>query len=58
MESWTRDGIAGLQQVVLYALPELDGGLRALNDHCSGDAYLPRLSQPQIAEVSASPWNV
>jgi hypothetical protein len=27
MESWTRDGIAGLQQVVLYALPELDGEL-------------------------------
>lgn len=25
MGSWTRDGIAGLQSVVLYSLPELDG---------------------------------
>lgn len=25
MDSWTRDGIAGLQSVVLYSLPELDG---------------------------------
>ena len=25
MASWSRDGIAGLQSVVLYALPELDG---------------------------------
>jgi magnesium chelatase subunit H len=27
MASWARDGIAGLQAVVLYSLPELDGGL-------------------------------
>lgn len=27
MESWTRDGIAGLQSVVLYSLPELDGAI-------------------------------
>ena len=25
--SWTRDGVAGLQSVVLYALPELDGAI-------------------------------
>lgn len=28
MASWSRDGIAGLQSVVLYSLPELDGGWR------------------------------
>ncbi|KAL6750256.1 CobN/Magnesium chelatase-domain-containing protein, partial [Haematococcus lacustris] len=27
MGSWTRDGIAGLQSVVLYSLPELDGAI-------------------------------
>ena len=27
MDSWTRDGIAGLQSVVLYSLPELDGAI-------------------------------
>ena len=27
MASWSRDGIAGLQSVVLYALPELDGAI-------------------------------
>ncbi|KAK3245426.1 Magnesium chelatase, partial [Cymbomonas tetramitiformis] len=27
MESWTRDGIGGLQSIVLYALPELDGAV-------------------------------
>lgn len=27
MESWVRDGIAGLQSVVLYSLPELDGAI-------------------------------
>ncbi len=27
MASWTRDGIAGLQSVVLYSLPELDGAI-------------------------------
>jgi hypothetical protein len=27
MASWSRDGIAGLQSVVLYSLPELDGAL-------------------------------
>jgi magnesium chelatase subunit H len=27
VESWTRDGVAGLQSVVLYALPELDGAV-------------------------------
>ena len=25
--SWRRDGVQGLQQVVLYALPELDGAV-------------------------------
>mmetsp|Transcript_27930 Transcript_27930/g.78984 ORF Transcript_27930/g.78984 Transcript_27930/m.78984 type:complete len:1563 (-) Transcript_27930:449-5137(-) len=43
MESWSRDGIAGLQSVVLYSLPELDGaidtvplgGLAAGNIHLS-----------------------
>ncbi len=25
MASWSRDGVAGLQSVVLYGLPELDG---------------------------------
>ncbi len=27
MASWMRDGIAGLQSVVLYSLPELDGAI-------------------------------
>ncbi len=27
MASWSRDGIAGLQSVVLYSLPELDGAI-------------------------------
>ncbi|KAK9811539.1 hypothetical protein WJX72_005618 [[Myrmecia] bisecta] len=27
MASWTRDGIAGLQSVILYSLPELDGAI-------------------------------
>jgi magnesium chelatase subunit H len=27
MASWTHDGIAGLQSVVLYSLPELDGAI-------------------------------
>lgn len=27
MESWVRDGIGGLQSVVLYSLPELDGAI-------------------------------
>lgn len=27
MASWVRDGISGLQSVVLYALPELDGAI-------------------------------
>lgn len=27
MDSWTRDGVAGLQSVVLYSLPELDGAI-------------------------------
>lgn len=27
LQSWTRDGIAGLQSVVLYSLPELDGAI-------------------------------
>ncbi len=26
-ESWSRDGVAGLQSVVLYSLPELDGAI-------------------------------
>ncbi len=25
IEGWMRDGVAGLQSVVLYSLPELDG---------------------------------
>ena len=27
IDSWTRDGVAGLQSVVLYSLPELDGAI-------------------------------
>ncbi|KAF5843564.1 CobN/magnesium chelatase [Dunaliella salina] len=27
MESWTQNGVAGLQSVVLYSLPELDGAI-------------------------------
>ena len=27
MESWVRDGVSGLQSVVLYSLPELDGAI-------------------------------
>ncbi|GFR42159.1 hypothetical protein Agub_g3011 [Astrephomene gubernaculifera] len=30
MESWSRDGVAGLQSVVLYSLPELDGAVDCL----------------------------
>ena len=27
MASWVRDGVSGLQSVVLYSLPELDGAV-------------------------------
>ena len=30
MASWARDGVAGLQSVVLYSLPELDGAIDAI----------------------------
>lgn len=30
MESWSRDGVAGLQSVVLYSLPELDGAIDSI----------------------------
>jgi magnesium chelatase subunit H len=31
MASWARDGVAGLQSVVLYSLPELDGGCQLID---------------------------
>lgn len=34
MASWVRDGIGGLQSVVLYSLPELDGAIDT-GGHCS-----------------------
>ena len=42
MASWTRDGIAGLQSVVLYSLPELDGAIDSipLGGLVSNDIYL------------------
>ena len=42
MASWTRDGIAGLQSVVLYSLPELDGAIDSipLGGLVNNDIYL------------------
>lgn len=42
MASWTRDGIAGLQSVVLYSLPELDGAIDSvpLGGLVSNDIHL------------------
>ena len=42
MASWTRDGIAGLQSVVLYSLPELDGAIDTvpLGGLVNNDIYL------------------
>jgi len=42
MASWTRDGIAGLQSVVLYSLPELDGAVDTipLGGLVNNDIYL------------------
>ena len=42
LASWTRDGVAGLQSVVLYSLPELDGAIDAvpLGGLAGGDIFL------------------
>ena len=40
--SWMRDGVAGLQSVVLYSLPELDGAIDTvpLGGLVGNDIYL------------------
>ncbi len=42
MGSWMRDGVAGLQSVVLYSLPELDGAIDSvpLGGLVGNDIYL------------------
>ena len=42
IHSWTRQGIGGLQSVVLYALPELDGAIDTipLGGLVGNDIYL------------------
>ena len=42
MRSWYRDGVTGLQSVVLYSLPELDGAIDAvpLGGLLGNDIYL------------------
>ena len=30
VDSWTKNGVQGLQQVVLYSLPELDGAIETV----------------------------
>lgn len=42
MASWSRDGVAGLQSVVLYSLPELDGAIDTvpLGGLVNNDIYL------------------
>jgi magnesium chelatase subunit H len=42
VRDWARDGVGGLQSVVLYALPELDGAIDAvpLGGLIAGDIYL------------------
>jgi magnesium chelatase subunit H len=42
LASWSRDGIAGLQAVVLYSLPELDGAIDTvpLGGLVGNDIYL------------------
>lgn len=46
MASWTRDGIAGLQSVVLYSLPELDGAIDTvpLGGLVGNDIFLVQVS--------------
>jgi len=42
MASWSRDGVAGLQSVVLYSLPELDGAIDTvpLGGLCGNNIFL------------------
>lgn len=42
LDSWSRDGVAGLQSVVLYSLPELDGAIDTvpLGGLVGNDIYL------------------
>ncbi|MEB3272526.1 MAG: magnesium chelatase subunit H [Prochlorothrix sp.] len=54
--SWTRQGIGGLQSVVLYALPELDGAIDAvpLGGLVGDDIYLvPERVQRLIGRVKS-----
>lgn len=46
MASWTRDGVAGLQSVVLYSLPELDGAIDTvpLGGLVGNDIYLVQVN--------------
>lgn len=53
MASWVRDGIGGLQSVVLYSLPELDGAIdtgglqRCLGVRGGAEQCPPAVVQPQ-----------
>ncbi|WP_414623692.1 magnesium chelatase subunit H [Calothrix sp. CCY 0018] len=56
IHSWTRQGIGGLQSVVLYALPELDGAIDtvALGGLVGEDIYLvPERVQRLIGRVKS-----
>ncbi|GBF96914.1 protoporphyrin IX magnesium chelatase [Raphidocelis subcapitata] len=52
MASWTRDGVAGLQSVVLYSLPELDGAIDTvpLGGLVGDDIYLVPERVKKVAE--------
>ena len=50
--SWQRDGVQGLQQVVLYALPELDGAIdTVVLGGLDGDEI--RLEPERVAKLAA-----
>ncbi|MGD1912022.1 MAG: magnesium chelatase subunit H [Rivularia sp. (in: cyanobacteria)] len=56
IHSWTRQGVGGLQSVVLYALPELDGAIDtvALGGLVGEDIYLvPERGQRLIGRVKS-----
>jgi len=52
VRAWAKDGVSGLQSVVLYALPELDGAVDALplGGLVNGDIFLVR---ERVASLAA-----
>lgn len=57
VRAWAKDGVAGLQSVVLYALPELDGAVDALplGGLINGDIFLVRERVARLA-ARVSAW--